>query len=93
MTLSLLSMPRLGLRALLAALPAVLRQRQLEQAYRVYVTDALRVIGENTARYAGGGYLKTRYAALLDTREPDQRSAQEVADTIRARLRQMGGES
>ena len=51
----------MGVRTILAALPALINQAEKEQAYRVYVTDALKIIGENTAKYAGGSYMKVRY--------------------------------
>ena len=37
---------------------ARLNERAKTEAYRIYVTDALRIVAENTARYAGGNYIK-----------------------------------
>ena len=38
-----------------------------EVAYRIYVTDSLRVIGENLAKspYVGGQYLPKRFSELV----------------------------
>ena len=57
-------------------------------AYRVYVTDALRLIAENTAKFVGGNILNMRY---LDTIRPETqkveetKSAEEIVDDIVAR--------
>ena len=81
MTLALLVLRGRGARAILAALPAVLRRQQQDRAYRAYVTDALKIIGENTARYAGGGYLKGRY---LDIEQPEEKQAPPPEEIIRS---------
>lgn len=53
-------------------------------AYRIYVSDALKVIGENTARFASGTYLTRRYADVVNTKKPDTRTGEEiVADIIK----------
>lgn len=85
-------MPRLTARAYIAALPAVLKQRMREEVYRVYVADALRILGENTARMlAGGTYLKARYTEIIDPRPADPRTGEEIVDGIKSKLRQIGG--
>lgn len=56
---------------------------QIEQkAYRAYVTDALKAIAENTARYAGGSYLNERYVDRIQRRHADHRSGEEIAADI-----------
>ena len=57
----------MGAKALLSVLPVLLKKQMQEKTYRVYVTDALKFITENTAKYAGGSYMKIRY---LDTEDP-----------------------
>jgi len=64
-------------KALLSVLPVLLKKQMQEKAYRIYVTDALKTITENTAKYAGGSYIKGRYFDLegpkpLETRTPNQ---------------------
>lgn len=52
-------------------------------AYRIYVTDALKVVGENTAKFAGGTHLTKRYAEVAGLVPVDTRSGEEiVADVI-----------
>ena len=55
---------------------------QKRETYRIYVTDALKTIVENTARFAGGMRLDVRYVDLFKTQ--DNRTADEiVADVIK----------
>ena len=56
--ISLLSSPRLTVRAYLAVLPALIRREEQTEIYRIYVTDALKAQGE-------GKYLVKRYADLI----------------------------
>ena len=58
-------------------------------AYRVYVTDALRLICENTARFVNGNYLTIRFVDMIkpDSHEAeiDDRTAQEIVNDIVSR--------
>ena len=60
------------------------KREQEEKAYRVYVTDALRLTVENTAKYAGGSYIKARYIDVIEPKKVDNRTGDEiVADIIK----------
>lgn len=52
-----------------------------EMSFRVFVTDTLRIIGENTARFAGGGYGQQRWYDII-TKKPDNRTGDEIAADI-----------
>lgn len=81
---ALLSLRGLGVRAILAALPALLRKQREERIYREYVTDCLRQIAENTAKYAGGQYPIERWADKLKQKPKEARTGEQiVADIIR----------
>lgn len=86
----MVSLPRLSVRATLAALPAMLKQRAREETYRVYMTESLRLIAENTARAVNGGYLKTRYAELFEQKPEsasnEDRSSDEIIDHMKKKL-------
>lgn len=56
-----------------------------DKAYRIYVADSLRIIGENTARYAGGSYIKARLADIVEPKKQDDRSCEEITADIVAR--------
>lgn len=66
-------------------LRARIEQETEESAYRVYSSDALKVLTENTQRLLGGSAMGKRYADILDTGTQDKRSAEEVAEDIIAR--------
>ena len=54
-------------------------------AYRVYVTDVLRVMNENVAKIAGGSVLKMRYMDILKPQKEkyiENKSAQEIVNDI-----------
>lgn len=61
---------------------AVFQKKQEERAFRTYLTDALRLVTENTAKNVGGGYLVNRYDELIHPKKEDPRSAEEIAADI-----------
>lgn len=67
-----------------------LKEKQREIAYRIYVTDALKILTTNSARMAGGSVLSVRYYdAVNNAGNHDDRTGDDVAlDVIlRAGLR------
>lgn len=69
---------------------ACVERDQRELAYRIYVTDALRSISENTAKFGGGGYLRARFADILHPKPEDTRTHDDVVSHIREKLRKLG---
>ena len=75
-------------------MPTIKREREL-YAYRVYVTDALQMIAENTApqaaKYTGGKagrYLAKRWADLDKPAPPEEtRTPEEVIEHMKAKLK------
>ena len=61
---------------------ARLNERAKTEAYRIYVTDALRVVAENTARFASGNYIKARYADMIEPKKQDNRTGDEIVTDI-----------
>lgn len=92
-TLALLSMPRMSARALLSALPVVMLERSKVTAYRVYTAEALRIITENTAKYAGGGYMKQKYSDLVDPKPEEKRTGNEIIEMMKQKIADIGGEA
>ena len=62
-------------------------REQRELAYRIYISDALRTISENTAKFGGGGYMKARFADIIMPRPEDDRTSDEIISHIREKLR------
>jgi hypothetical protein len=60
------------------------REDSREAGYRVYLTDALKAVAENTARIGGGQTLTFRWAETLDrTRGPENnKPASEIISEI-----------
>ena len=62
------------------------RREQEDKAYRFYVTDALRLISENTASSVGGKYITARFADVIaPPKEEDNRTCEEITAEIIAR--------
>ena len=61
---------------------ARLNEKARNDAYRIYVTDALRLVAENTARYASGDYIKVRYADIIEPKKQDNRTCEEITADI-----------
>jgi len=63
--------------------------------YRIYVTEGLRMIAENTSKYAGGSYMEKKYYDIVSKQnEPeDTRTASEIIEDIITRAGiKIGGE-
>lgn len=56
----------------------------------MYVTDALRIISENTAKYAGGSYQKARWVELIHPPKEETRTPEEVIEHMKNRLIEIG---
>ena len=76
---------------MLSALPVLLKKQDQEKAYRVYVTDALKTITENTAKYAGGSYMKVRYFDVESPKPSETRTPDEIIGQLKMKIAQIGG--
>ena len=79
-------------RAILSALPVVMLERSKVSAYRVYTAEALRIMTENTAKYAGGGYMKQKYSDMINPKPEETRTGQEIIDMMKNKIAEIGGE-
>lgn len=61
-------------------------------AYRVYTAEALRIMTENTAKYAGGGYMKQKYSDMVNPKPEETRTGQEIIDMMKNKIAQIGGD-
>lgn len=57
-------------------------QHQRDLAYRIYVTDCLRIISENTAKIGGGSYITAKFADIINPKPVDNRTGEEIAAEI-----------
>lgn len=56
-----------------------------EKAYRIYVTDGLRIAVENAAKAQGGGYIKERYVDIIIPHPVVDKPAEEIAAEVIAK--------
>lgn len=54
----------------------------------MYVSDALHVIAENTAKYVNGRYLKARWADVIRPQKEETRTADEIIEHMKKKLRE-----
>ena len=60
------------------------QSQQRDLIYRIYVTNCLRIMTENTAKQVGGSYMTAEYEDLIHPKKKDDRSGNEIAaDVIR----------
>ena len=57
-------------------------QHQRDLAYRIYVTDCLRMAAENTAKMSQGSYTTVRFYDFINPKPVDNRSGNEIAADI-----------
>lgn len=58
----------------------------------MYITDALKIIAENTANFAGGKAMSTRYYDLIKKDEPEAtESAEEIKQRMIEKINRIGG--
>lgn len=96
--LSLLSIPKLSIKSCISVLPAVLKSRAKDQAYKIYITDTLKSMAENTAysaRQAGGDgrYITIRYADAINPKPEEKRTGNEIIEMMRKKIADIGGDS
>jgi hypothetical protein len=66
---------------------AFIKKEQEEQIFRLYITDALKILTENTAKMYGGASLTKRYADIIDMSKPvETRTQEEIIDHIKRKL-------
>jgi len=57
------------------------KEKQRDDAYRIYITDALMAISNNTMTFGGGSSISVRFADLI-YRKQDTRTGDEVAADV-----------
>ena len=63
-TLALLAAPKISAGGLIRLLPILVKRQQEESAFRIYTAEGLRTMTENTAKFAGGSFVQTKYSDL-----------------------------
>ena len=58
------------------------QSQRRDLAYRIYVTDCLRIISENTAKISKGSYITAKFADIINPKPVDNRTGEEIAAGI-----------
>lgn len=58
------------------------QSQQRDLAYRIYVSECLRMISENAAKIGGGSYITAKFADIINPRHADNRTGEEIAADI-----------
>jgi len=70
---------------------ARLRQEDRANAYRIYVTDALKVLTENSAGMVSHGKaMSMRFIDIFNP--PEERTGEDIIEMMKNKLRKAGGE-
>lgn len=63
---------------------SLLRKKQEQRRFQVYITDALMIMNNNIQRAFGGAKITQRYADYFVKKKEDKRSAKQIVqDTMR----------
>lgn len=62
-------------------------QHQRDLAYRIYVTDCLRIATENTARFNGGSYKTVSFEEIVRNKKENELKPGDAKDSICKKLR------
>ena len=58
------------------------QSQQRDLAYRIYVSECLRIISENTAKMGGGSYITAKLSDIINPKPADNRTGEEIAADI-----------
>ena len=80
--LSLQSVPKKRGRSYISLIPTLIKNTIKKELYDIYITDSLRVIGENTAKYAGGSYIKKRWISFIEDNPQKEQTGEEIVAQV-----------
>ena len=55
------------------------------------MTDALKILAENTAKYSGGSYMKIRYYDLIQPKPEENRTPEEIIGNMKEKIARIWG--
>ena len=58
------------------------QSQQRDFAYRIYVTDCLRIVTENTAKISNGSYTVAKFEDIINPKPVDNRPGEEIAADV-----------
>jgi hypothetical protein len=62
---------------------AKIEDMQEETIFRIYLTDALKIIGENTAKFAGGSMISKRFCDIICNQKTEpEKPVEQIIDEV-----------
>lgn len=59
---------------------------QREMAYRIYISDCIRMITESVAGFGSGPYMCKRFYDMINSKKTDARSGEEIVVDVLTRM-------
>ena len=66
---------------------SLFQKEQEEKAVKIYYAECLRIMTENTAKMGGGSYIEAKLQDILDSKPVDNRTADDIIEGIRNKLK------
>ena len=66
---------------------SLFQKEQEEKAVKIYYAECLRIMTENTAKMGGGAYIQLKLQDILDPKPVDNRTADDIIEGIRNKLK------
>ena len=76
----------MGARAILAALPTVIKEQHRAELYQSYVADCLQSISRNIAPIGRGDYIAKRWADISDPKPEETRTPEEIITQMKNKI-------
>lgn len=71
---------------------SLFKEKQEEKLLKVYITDGLKTITETLQRVYGGASLNVRWIDLIDPKEEETRTGEEIIQHMKDKIKALGGE-
>ena len=68
---------------------ANLHEKKQDEAYRVYMSEAVKNINEILANNFNGSYMKISYMDMMKPQKVEERTAEQIIDDIRSGLQRL----
>ena len=66
-----------------------MHEKTQAEAYRIYMSEAVKNINEILANNFNGSYMKISYMDMMKPQKVEERTAEQIIDDIRSRLKRL----
>lgn len=64
----------------------------MQDEWRLYVAECVRMVTESTAKYAGGPYMTAKWADIVNPKPVETRTPEQVIEQVMNRLKEVSGD-